>query len=78
MFQRLQRVLSQAGSDLRHLVKATYYVSTDGASSKLNELRPDYYDPLRPPAASKARVTGVGRSKLGLGIDMIAVPASAD
>lgn len=76
VFSRLEEILQQAGSDLRHLVKATYYVSTSAASAKLNELRPRYYDPQRPPSASKAAVSGVGRAGLGLTLDMIAVPAS--
>jgi enamine deaminase RidA (YjgF/YER057c/UK114 family) len=74
IFLTLDSILKKAGSDFRHLVKATYYVSTDSASSKLNELRPNYYDPQRPPAASKAVVASVGRPGLGLTMDMIAVP----
>lgn len=74
IFAQLQHILKRAGGDLRHLVKATYYVSTDAASKKLNELRPNYYDPKRPPAASKAIVTGIGREGLGLTVDMIAIP----
>jgi enamine deaminase RidA (YjgF/YER057c/UK114 family) len=75
VFAKLERILQQSGSDLRHLVKATYYVSADAASTKLNELRPNYYDPARPPAASKAVVESVGHAGLGLSMDMIAVPA---
>ena len=78
VFSQLERVLTQAGSDLRHLVKATYYVATDDASRKLNELRPRYYDPARPPSASKALVEQVGRAGGGLTMDMIAVPAYSD
>jgi enamine deaminase RidA (YjgF/YER057c/UK114 family) len=78
VFASLERLLNEAGSDFRHLAKATYYVANDAASAKLNELRPNYYDPQRPPAASKAAVTGVGRAGLGLTLDLIAVPASAD
>jgi enamine deaminase RidA (YjgF/YER057c/UK114 family) len=74
VFAQLQRLLQLGRSDLRHLVKATYYVSSDSASAKLNELRPRYYDAARPPAASKAAVTSVGRNGLGLTIDMITVP----
>lgn len=74
VFETLQRLLAASGSDLQHLVKATYYVSTTAASQKLNELRPQYYDPQRPPAASKAVVTSVGRPGLGLTVDMLAVP----
>ena len=42
-------------------------------ASKLNELRPKFYDPKRPPAASKAFVPGVGLAGPSLMIDMIAV-----
>ncbi len=77
IFALLKDLLSQAGSDFRHLVKATYYVSDDDASRALNELRPDYFDPSRPPAASKAAVAGVGAEGRGLTLDMIAVPAPA-
>lgn len=75
VFASLKEILKKAGSDLRHLAKATYYVSTDEASRKLNELRPQYYDPKRPPAASKAKVSNVGRQNLGLALDIIGVPA---
>lgn len=75
IFATLDSILRQTGSDWKHLVKATYYCSTDAASQKLNELRPSYYNPQRPPAASKAIVTATGRSALGLTLDMIAVPA---
>lgn len=78
VFSSLQQLLQQTGSDFRHLAKATYYVSSEPASMKLNELRPKYYDPERPPAASKAAVAGVGQAGAGLTLDMIAVPAVDD
>jgi enamine deaminase RidA (YjgF/YER057c/UK114 family) len=73
IFDSLGGLLKQTDSDFKHLVKATYYVSTDSASAKLNELRPNYYDPQRPPAASKAMVKGVAQDKRGITLDMIAV-----
>lgn len=73
IFAELAEILGEAGSDLDHLAKATYYVSDDDASRALNELRPRYYDPERPPAASKAQVPGVGPSDRPLSLDMIAV-----
>lgn len=73
IFKFLDFITKKSGSDLRHLVKATYYVSNDLHSSALNEIRPKYYDPMRPPAASKAMVKDVGFSKAGVGIDMIGV-----
>lgn len=75
IFGQLRRILSQAGSDFRHMAKATYYVSDDPASRALNDLRPKFYDPARPPAASKAVVVGVGLPGRTITLDMIAVPA---
>jgi enamine deaminase RidA (YjgF/YER057c/UK114 family) len=74
IFGRLGKLLDQAGSDFRHLVKATYYVANDAVSGKLNEVRPDFYDPARPPAASKAGVQGVGDARRHITVDMIAIP----
>lgn len=78
VFAQLETLLAATGSDLRHLAKATYYVSdddrTEGSSSALlNKLRPEYYDPERPPAASKVRVHGVALTDRTLTMDMIAV-----
>ncbi len=74
VFAQLKDVLAKANSDFEHLAKATYYVSSDAASASLNKLRPGYYNPQRPPAASKAAVDSVGVPSLGLTMDMIAVP----
>lgn len=73
IFQELGEVLKATGSDFEHLVKATYYVSDDLAGEKLNEIRPEFYNPLRPPAASKAKVRGVGGKGRTVSVDMIAV-----
>ncbi|MBL8866395.1 MAG: RidA family protein [Gemmataceae bacterium] len=75
VFAQLQDTLKKSGSDLKHLAKATYYVSGDDASKQLNVLRPKFYDPKRPPAASKATVSGVGMKDRTLTMDMIAVKA---
>lgn len=74
IFRQLTTALEQSGSDLQHLAKATYYVSEDDPSAKLNQLRPTYYDPARPPAASKAAVESVAADDCGITIDMIAAP----
>jgi enamine deaminase RidA (YjgF/YER057c/UK114 family) len=74
-FERLRAIIKEAGSDLNHLAKATYFVADETASTELNRLRPRYYDPKRPPAASKASVAGVGVADRTLALDIIAVPA---
>jgi enamine deaminase RidA (YjgF/YER057c/UK114 family) len=73
IFTELKEVLGESGSDFLHMAKATYYISDDDASKALNTLRPKYYDPARPPAASKAIVPGVGLEGRTVTLDMIAV-----
>ena len=73
IFQSLDKILKSTGSDFEHLVKATYYVADDVAGNKLNEIRPEFFNPLRPPAASKAKVRGVGIADKTVTLDMIAV-----
>jgi enamine deaminase RidA (YjgF/YER057c/UK114 family) len=75
MFEQLRGVLAAAGSNLTHLVKATYYVSDTSADERINAIRPTLYDPKRPPAASKIRVRGTGRPGKGSTMDMVAVTA---
>lgn len=74
LYGSLRRIAKASGSDLKHLAKATYYVSTDEVSNQLNTVRPEFYDPERPPAASKAKVRGTGRTGRTITLDMIAVP----
>lgn len=76
LFAQLDEVLQKTGSDMRHLVKATYYVSDNDAARWVDRTRPKVFDPVRPPAASKLMVHGVGHSQRTMTIDMIAVPAS--
>lgn len=74
VFHQLERISEKSGTSLRHFAKATYYVSDNEVSAALNKLRPNHYDPERPPAASKVAVPSVGEDHLGLLIDMIAAP----
>jgi enamine deaminase RidA (YjgF/YER057c/UK114 family) len=73
IFASLGDILKKTGSDFDHLAKATYYVTDDDASKALNEIRPEFYNPLRAPAASKAKVKGVGLANKTVTLDMIAV-----
>jgi len=75
VFHQLERIAEKSGTNLRHFAKATYYVSDNEVSSALNQLRPNYFDPERPPAASKVIVPRIGEYHLGLLIDMVAAPA---
>jgi enamine deaminase RidA (YjgF/YER057c/UK114 family) len=75
MFGELESLLREAGSDLRHMVKATYYVRNDEASQAHTRARAELYDPQRPPAASKAGVEDTGFEGRASVVDMIAVPS---
>jgi enamine deaminase RidA (YjgF/YER057c/UK114 family) len=73
VFGDLRAVLDEAGADFRQMAKATYYVSDPAADAALGAIRPQIYDPERPPAASKAAVAGVAAPGRGIAVDMIAV-----
>jgi enamine deaminase RidA (YjgF/YER057c/UK114 family) len=73
MFTELQHLMKEAGSDMEHLVKATYYVAGSAADEEINAIRPALYDSRRPPAASKLSVPGTGRKGKSATFDMIAV-----
>lgn len=73
IFATLEQTLRKTGSDLQHLAKATYYVTGEETTRKLGEVRLKRYEPSRPPAASKAQVTGVGYVGKTVTLDMIAV-----
>lgn len=74
LFTNLKQCLDLGGSDWMHLVKATYYVNDDELSKQHNLVRPDYFSPRRPPAASKAVVAGTGRDGQGITMDFVVVP----
>jgi enamine deaminase RidA (YjgF/YER057c/UK114 family) len=76
VFAQLQSILAETGSDLRHLVKATYYASDDEAARGFDRVRLALFAPDCPPAASKLMVHGVGQASRGLTMDLIAVGRS--
>lgn len=71
--ETLREVVKKAGGDFEHLAKATYYPSSDATSTALNQIRPDFYNPKRPPAASKAPVEHSGDPESHLTLDLIAI-----
>ncbi len=73
VFGQLQEILEKTGSDMRHMVKATYYVCDHDAARWVDRTRPKVFDPARPPAASKLRVHAMGMEGRSMTVDMIAV-----
>jgi len=73
LFQGLKKKVAIVGSDMRHLVKATYFVSDNDVDKEVTPQRKVFYDPKRPPAASKISCASIGYENFGLLVDMIAV-----
>ncbi len=74
IFQRLQVVLEKAGSDMNHLVKATYVLGNSDASRALTAVRRELFDSARAPAASGFQAEHPLRPNCAANVDMIAVP----
>ncbi|MGC3969897.1 MAG: RidA family protein [Pirellulales bacterium] len=72
ILREVDRLTKLAGSSMQQLAKATYYVSAEEESTDLGKIRPEFYRPDSPPAASKAMVSSVGREGQRLCVDMIA------
>lgn len=72
VFAQLRDITQECGSDFENLAKATYYVTNADVSASLGKVREQLYNPLRPPAASKATVAGIGVPDLSIALDMIA------
>ena len=73
VFDQLEAILAETGSDLRHMAKGTYYVVDAGSASGMDRVRLWRYDLDCPPAASKCMVHGIGKEKRTMTLDMIAV-----
>lgn len=71
IFRAMSTGLATVNASMTDLVKATYYCVTEESSTKLGEIRPQYYDPKRPPAASRSLVAGSGIGAESIVVDMI-------
>jgi enamine deaminase RidA (YjgF/YER057c/UK114 family) len=69
----LREAITKAGGDFEHLVKATYYPASGATTQALTKVRPEFYNPKRPPAASRALVRSTGAPDSQLTLDLIAV-----
>jgi enamine deaminase RidA (YjgF/YER057c/UK114 family) len=63
--RRHARAGEEGRRDFEHLAKATYYPATRETAAALNKVRPEFFNPARPPAASKApaRATGTEHAR---------------
>lgn len=75
IFEQMEAILEEAGTDFDHLAKATYYLNgwDAGVRGPLGRIRSEVYDPNRPPTSSLIPVASVGREGALITIDMIGV-----
>lgn len=75
IFKTIGTVLEKAESNYDHLVKATYYPSSEAGRQGFVTVRPEFYNPAKPPAASLIMVQGTGRQDKSINVDLIgAIP----
>lgn len=73
VFDALKNRMEKCGSDMDHLAKALYYISSTEASNSLTEVRKKYYNPQRPPAATKGLLNQSVLGNSHILVDMIGV-----
>lgn len=73
VFEKLKAMMEKCGSDLEHMAKALYYVSSPEVSTELTEIRKKFYNPQRPPAATKGLLSQTGPGGRQIMVDMIGV-----
>lgn len=74
VFDQLNVILEKTGSDMNHLAKATYFMSSRDAIKSLGAVRRKHYDPQRPPAASGFLAGPSLFAGSWVNMDMIAIP----
>jgi len=72
-FDALKDMMKKCGSDMEHMAKALYYVSSNEISNSLTDIRKKYYNPQRLPAATKGLLSQTGPGGSQILIDMIGV-----
>ena len=72
-FQRVERVLQQAGVSMRDVAFAHFYPLAGGITVQVQKVRGEFFDPARPPASSLLLFEGLPSMNAGFAIDVVAV-----
>jgi enamine deaminase RidA (YjgF/YER057c/UK114 family) len=71
-FGRLQKALEQAGASLRDAAYVRYYPLSTGITAQIRKVRPEFFDPARPPAGTLVLVEGLTSMDAGFAVDVVA------
>ncbi|HWQ57003.1 MAG TPA: RidA family protein [Bryobacteraceae bacterium] len=72
-FERLDKVLAQSGSSLKHAAFAGFYPLSAGIAQQVRKIRADFIDPQHPPAATMLPFESLPAMDAGFAVDVIAV-----
>jgi enamine deaminase RidA (YjgF/YER057c/UK114 family) len=72
-FERLAKVLEQAGCSTRDAAFVNYYPLSSGIAAQVRALRAQFFDPARPPAGGMLLFEGLPSMDAGFAVDLVAV-----
>ena len=73
-FQRLEKVLDQAGTSLKHVAMSNVYPLSLSMAEQVRRIRFEFLDKAKPPASTMLEFEGLPAMEAGFAIDVIAVP----
>ena len=72
-FERLQKVLDQAGAPASRVAFVHYYALAAGIADQIRRVRPEFFDGEHPPAGSLLLFEGLPSMDAGFAVDVWAV-----
>jgi enamine deaminase RidA (YjgF/YER057c/UK114 family) len=72
-FERVQRVLEQAGTSPRDVAYVRYYPLSQRIAGQVRKVRAGFFDTARPPAGSLLLFEGLSSLDAGFAVDVVAV-----
>jgi enamine deaminase RidA (YjgF/YER057c/UK114 family) len=72
-FQRLEKVLEQAGGSLKDLAFSGIYPLSGGIAEQVRRVRFEFYDKARPPASTLLEFQGLPSMDAGFAVDVVAI-----
>jgi enamine deaminase RidA (YjgF/YER057c/UK114 family) len=73
-FQRLEKVLDQAGSSVKHVAMSSVYPLSASLTEQVRRIRFEFFERQRPPASTMLEFEGLPAMEAGFAIDVVAVP----
>jgi enamine deaminase RidA (YjgF/YER057c/UK114 family) len=72
-FQRLDRVLKEAGASIKNVAMSSVYPLSASLGEQVRKIRFDFYDKARPPASTMLPFEGLPAMEAGFAVEVVAV-----